>query len=103
MPLHKADDFEDCSHSRLGTAPRWCTDETGCVVMHVTAESWILITTRTIKNSLLKCGFLIANVSSNDDSAVKLTEVEEDNWHSLRPFGLQSEGYPTCDSVHKDC
>jgi hypothetical protein len=39
----------------------------------------------------VKCGFSIDHVSSNDDSAVKLNEDEEDEWHSLQPLGVQSE------------
>jgi hypothetical protein len=30
----------------------------------------------------MKCGFLTDYVSNNDDNAVKLTEDEEDDWHS---------------------
>jgi hypothetical protein len=47
----------------------------------------------------VKCGFLTDHVSSNDDSAVKLTEAEEEDWHSLQPLGMRSEDYPTCDSA----
>jgi hypothetical protein len=71
--------------------------------VHFIAESWILMTPSTIKNFFEKCSFQIVNVSRNDDIAVKLTEVEEDNWHSLRPSGLQSEGYPTCNSALEVC
>jgi hypothetical protein len=49
----------------------------------------------------MKCGFSIDYVSSNDDSAVKLTEDEEDDWHCL-PLGVQFEDY-TCDSAPEDC
>jgi hypothetical protein len=51
----------------------------------------------------VKCGILIDHVSSNDDSALKLTEDEKDDWHSLQPLGVQSEDYPTCDSALKIC
>jgi hypothetical protein len=47
--------------------------------MHLIVETWRLITPATIKNCFVKCGFLIDDVSSNDDSAVKLTEAEEDD------------------------
>jgi hypothetical protein len=67
MPLQKAADFEDCSHDKWGTAPRCCTDEAGCVVC-----------TAIHKRSL-----------DIDDSIVKLTEDEEDDWHSLQLLGVQ--------------
>jgi hypothetical protein len=47
--------------------------------MHLIAEIWRLITPTTIKNCFVNCGFSIDHVSSNDDSAVKLTEDEEDD------------------------
>jgi hypothetical protein len=47
--------------------------------MHFIAEAWRLITPTTIKNCFVKCGFQIAHISSDDDSAVKLTEDEEDD------------------------
>jgi hypothetical protein len=62
--------------------------------MHLMAEPSRLICT-IIMNCFVKCGFS----SSNDDSAVKLSEDEEDDCHSLQPLGVQSEDYPTCDSV----
>jgi hypothetical protein len=34
---------------------------------------------------------------------VKLTEDEEDDWHSLKPLGVQSENYATCDSAVEVC
>jgi hypothetical protein len=42
--------------------------------IHFITETWRLITHTTIKNCFVKCSFLIDNVSSNDDTAVKLTE-----------------------------
>jgi hypothetical protein len=63
--------------------------------MHFIAGVWRLITSTTIKNCFVKRGFSIDHVSSNDDSAVKLTEDEEDDWHSLHPPGVQSEDYTT--------
>jgi hypothetical protein len=65
--------------------------------VHFTAEAWRLITPTTIKNCVVNCGFSIDHVSSNDDSAVKLTECEEDDWHSLLPLGVQFEDYTTRD------
>jgi hypothetical protein len=50
------------------------------------AEAWRLITPTTIKNCFVKCGFLTDYVSSNGDSAVKLSEGEEDDWHGLQPL-----------------
>jgi hypothetical protein len=47
--------------------------------MYLIAEPWRFITPTAIKNCFVKCGFLIDSVSSNDGSAVKLTEDEEDD------------------------
>jgi hypothetical protein len=71
--------------------------------MHLTSAPWRLTTAIKIKNCFVKCGFLTDHVSSNDDSAVKLTEDEKDDWHSSQPLGVQSEDYPTCDSALKVC
>jgi hypothetical protein len=46
---------------------------------------------------------LIDHDSSNDDSAVKLTEDEEDDWQSLQAHGVWFEGYTTCDSALEVC
>jgi hypothetical protein len=51
--------------------------------MNLTAEPSRVITPATTKNCFVKCGFSTDHVSSNDDSAVKLREHEEDDWHSL--------------------
>jgi hypothetical protein len=51
-----------------------------------------------MKNFFVKCGF-----STNVDSAVELSEDEEDDWHSLQPLEVQSEDYPTYGSVLKAC
>jgi hypothetical protein len=59
-------------------------------------EGWRLITTNTVKNCFVKCGFSNDHVSSNDDSAVKLREDEEDEWYSLQALGVQFEKYKTC-------
>jgi hypothetical protein len=50
----------------------------------------------------VKCGFSIDHVCNND-SAVKCTEDEEDDWHSLQPLGAQFEDYPTCNSAIEVC
>jgi hypothetical protein len=60
--------------------------------VHLTAELWRWIRPSTIKNCCVKLGFLTDHVSSNDDSAVKLSKDEEDNWHNLQPLGVQSGG-----------
>jgi hypothetical protein len=57
------------------------------------ADYWRLITPTTVKKCFVKCGFSIERVSTNDDSVVKLTEDEEDDWHSI-DLGVQSEDYP---------
>jgi hypothetical protein len=67
--------------------------------VHLIAEPWRLVTPTTMKNCFLRSGFSLDHVSSNDDSAVKLTENEEDDWHSLQSLGVQSQDYPTCDSA----
>jgi hypothetical protein len=56
--------------------------------MHFIAEVWRLITPGTIKNFFVKCGFSIDHGGCNDDSAVKLGEDEEDDWHSLQTLGV---------------
>jgi hypothetical protein len=57
---------------------------------HSVGEAWRLITPTTINNCFVKYGFSTDHVGSISDSAVKLTEDEEDNWHSLQPLGVQS-------------
>jgi hypothetical protein len=105
MPLEKAADLEDCSHDRWGTAPRCYINEAGYVIsaMQFIAEAWRMVTPTKINNCFVKCGFSNDHVSSNDDSAVKLIEDEEDDWHSLHPLGVQSEDWPTCDSAVEVC
>jgi hypothetical protein len=71
--------------------------------MHLIAEPWRLITSTIIKDCIVNCGFSIDHVSSSDDSAVKLTEDEEDDCYILQPLGMQSEDYPTCDSALEVC
>jgi hypothetical protein len=51
----------------------------------------------------MKCGFSIDHASSNDYSAVKLTEDEENEWHSLHPLEMQFEDYKTHDSALEVC
>jgi uncharacterized small protein (DUF1192 family) len=50
----------------------------------------------------VKCHFSNDCGSSNDDSATKLSE-DEDDWHSLQPHGAQFEDYTTCDSALEVC
>jgi hypothetical protein len=69
--------------------------------VHFITEAWRLIIPTVSKNCFVKCGFSIDHVNSNDDSAVKLTADEGNNWRSLQPLGVQSEEYPTCDSALK--
>jgi hypothetical protein len=100
VPLKKAVDSEDCSHDGWGNAPRCCTDETELLsAVQFITESWRLITLTTIKNCFVKCGFSVDHVSRNDDNVMKLSEDEEDDWHSLQPHGVQFEDYTTCDSA----
>jgi hypothetical protein len=106
MRIHKAADFEYCSHDRWETAPRWCTDEAVCVVCNALSsrnlETDRLITPTTIKNCFVKSGFSIDHVNSNDENAVKVTE-DEDDWHNLQPLGVLSEDYPTLHSALMGC
>jgi hypothetical protein len=44
--------------------------------VHLIGEPWRLITPTTIKTCFVKRGFLIENVSSNDDSALQLNGNE---------------------------
>jgi hypothetical protein len=71
--------------------------------MNFIVEAWRLITFTAFKNCFVKCGFYIDHVGSIDNSAVKHSEDEEDDWHSLQPRGVQSEDYTTCDSAPKFC
>jgi hypothetical protein len=61
--------------------------------VHIIAKPWRLITPTSDKNCFVECGFLIDCVNTNDHSTVKLTEVEEDVWHSLH-LGVHCENYP---------
>jgi hypothetical protein len=71
--------------------------------VHFIAESQRLITSTTVKNTFVKCGFSNDHISTNDDSAVKLIEDEENDWYSLQPLGVQFEGCTTCDSALEVC
>jgi hypothetical protein len=56
-----------------------------------------------IKIFFVKCDFSIGHVSSNEDSAVKLSEDEEYDWQSLHHLGMQSEDCPTCENALEVC
>jgi hypothetical protein len=81
MPLQKAADSEDCR--LLQDAAQMKLDVLSAVYV---VEPWTLRTSTTIKNCFVKSGFLIDHVSSNDGSAGKLTEGEEDDWQSTDPW-----------------
>jgi hypothetical protein len=67
--------------------------------MHFKAEDWRLITpTTTIKNCFANSGFPSNHVSSNNN-ALKLTDGEENDWCSLKPFGVRFEDYATHNSA----
>jgi hypothetical protein len=51
----------------------------------------------------VKFSFFIDRVSSRDDSAVKLGEDEEGDWHSLHLRDVQFEDYTTRDSALEVC
>jgi hypothetical protein len=71
--------------------------------VHFIAGAQRLITSTTVKNFYVKCGFSNDHISSNDDSAVKLSEDEEDDWYCLHPHGVQFEDCTTCDSALEVC
>jgi hypothetical protein len=52
-----------------------------------------------MKNCFEKFGFPVDHVYSNHDNGLKLTEDEENEWHSLQRLGVKSEGYKSCDST----
>jgi hypothetical protein len=72
-------------------------------VMSLIVDPWGLTASTAIKNCFVKFSFLIENVSTNDNSAMKLDEDEEVDRHSLLPLGVQSEDYPTYDSALEVC
>jgi hypothetical protein len=85
------------------TSPTGCKDEAGLLsAICLIAEPWRLITLTAIRNCFVRCGFSVDHASSSD-SAVKLCEDEEDDWHSLQPLGVQSEDYPTCANDLRVC
>jgi hypothetical protein len=84
MPLQKAADFEDCSHDKWETEVRCCQMKLDVLsAMHFIAEASGVIMPTRIKNRFEKCGYSNDHVSSNDDSAVQLSEDERDDWLSL--------------------
>jgi hypothetical protein len=62
-----------------------------CLVCISLAEAWKLVT--LLSRTVAQCGFQIDLVCGIDNSALKLTEDEENDWHSLQPLGLQNEDY----------
>jgi hypothetical protein len=65
---------------------------------HFIVEAWRLIASTAIKNCFVKCGFSNDHTSRNDESAVKLTEAEENNWQ-LPPLGGLFVDYTTSDNA----
>jgi hypothetical protein len=61
--------------------------------MHFIAEAWRLITPTAIENYCVSHCFA-NDVNSNNDSALKLSE-NDDDWHSSQPLEAQSEDYTT--------
>jgi hypothetical protein len=101
VPLQKAVDLD---HGRSGTAPRCYIEEAGCVACNaIHNRSLGTDNTHYNKNCFMKCGFSTDCAGSNDDSAVKLSEDNEDDWHSLQALGVQFEDYTTCDSSPEVC
>jgi hypothetical protein len=54
--------------------------------MHLIAEPWGLITPTAINNCFVNRSFSIEHVISNHDTAVKLSEGVEEDWHSSQPL-----------------
>jgi hypothetical protein len=73
--------------------------EDGCAVYNALHSRSLIIPTN-IKNCFVKCGF---SNDSNDDSAVKLSEDEEVDWHSLQSFSVLTEDYTTYNSALEVC
>jgi hypothetical protein len=67
--------------------------------MHFISQAWRLITSATIKNFFVKCGFSNDHFSSND-SVMKLNDDEKNDWHSLQ---VQFENCTTCGSALEVC
>jgi hypothetical protein len=89
MPVQKLADFKDCSQMGGGLLQDAALMKLVVLsALHIVAEPWILITSTTIKNCLVKCGFSTGRVGINDDSVVKITEDKENDWHSLQLLGV---------------
>jgi hypothetical protein len=74
MPFQKAVHFKDCrmiNRRLLQDAEQMNLNVLS--TKHFTEETWSLITPNTMKNCFVKSGFSIDHVSSNNDSAVKMT------------------------------
>jgi hypothetical protein len=82
MSLQKAADSKDCGCNRWWGGLVQDGKQVKLDVLsalHFTEEAWRLITSTTIKNCFVNCGFSVDHVSSNVDSGLKLTEFEEDD------------------------
>jgi hypothetical protein len=58
---------------------------------HHRMTTWKLTTPTTIKNCFVRYDFSTDHVSSNEDTAVKLGEDEEDYWQSFQTLEVQFE------------
>jgi hypothetical protein len=54
--------------------------------MHFIAEAWRFITPNMMKNCFVNCGCSNDHVNSNDDSAMKVNNDEDDDCHSVQPL-----------------
>jgi hypothetical protein len=78
VPLQKAVDSEDCRHygGLLQDGTQMKLDVLSA--MHFIAEASRLVTPTAIKNGFVKSGFSNDHISSNDDSAVKVSGNDDD-------------------------
>lgn len=67
------------------------------------SRSLEVVVTLTAIRTVAQCGFLIDLVCGIDNSALKLTKDEENNWHSLQTVGVQIEDYMTFNSDVEFC
>jgi hypothetical protein len=92
---------KDCCHDRW-TAPRdaSCMKLDTLFAVHFITEACKLVILTAVNNFFAKCVLPAHHLYySNYDSALKLTEDEESNWHSLQFLGVQMEDCMACDGV----
>jgi len=71
--------------------------------MHFSSRS-LEVGNSDLTRTVAQCGFQIDLVYGIDNNALKLTEDDENVWHSLQPLGFQIEDYMILNSdveVHR--